>query len=291
MDRKNPKIANLEHLPKPIKDGLGLIRDLVIAKFQPEMIILFGSLTTKDWTWKSDIDLLFVADTSERPHLELDIKAAILESDAIKKKVSTIISPVVVSPEELNDQLAVGQYFFKEIVDRGQLLYNTGRFSLAEMRELEPEEYVELVKKDFKYWREAAEEFWKGFKFYYQEKHPLRAAFLLHQVVESSCVMVELIYSRYRSQTHDLDELMKKLIRFVSEGAKIFPKDTEFQKQAYKRLYKAYISARYEQEYQIEEDELKYLDERVKMLLDLAIRSCEEQIQRILKEPKKYMKK
>jgi len=291
MDRKNPKIANLEHLPKPIKDGLGLIRDMIVEMFQPEMIILFGSLTTKGWTWKSDIDLLFVADTSERPHLELDIKTAILESDAIKKKVSKIIfSPVVVSPEELNDQLAVGQYFFKEIVDRGQLLYNTGRFSLAEMRKLEPEEYVALVKKDFKYWREEVEVFF----FHYQvamTKQTFRfAAFFLHQVVEASCVMVELVYSRYRSQTHDLDILMKKLIHFVGEAAKIFPKDTEFQKQAYKRLYKAYISARYEQDYEIEEDELKYLGERVKMLLDLAIRSCEERIEQVLKEPKKYVK-
>jgi HEPN domain-containing protein len=198
---------------------------------------------------------------------------------------------VVVSPEELNDQLAVGQYFFKEIVDRGQLLYNTGRFSLAEMRELEPEEYVELVKKDFKYWREEAEGFWKVFQFCLKEGILRHAAFSLHQVVESSCVMVELIYSRYRSQTHDLDELMKKLIHFVSEAAKIFPKDTEFQKQAYKRLYKAYISARYEQDYQIEEDELKYLEERVELLLDLSIKSCEERIQQILKEPKKYIKK
>ncbi len=84
---------------------------------------------------------------------------------------------------------------------------------------------------------------------------------------------------------------MKKLIHFVSEGAKIFPKDTEFQKQAYKRLYKAYISARYDQEYKIEEDELKYLGEHVKLLLDLAIRSSEKRVQQILKEPNKYMKK
>jgi len=292
MDRKNPKIANLEHLPKPIKDGLELIRDLVIEQFQPEMIILFGSLTTKKWTWKSDVDLLFVADTSEQPHLELDIRAAILESDSIQKKVSKIaISPVVVSPEELNDQLAVGQYFFKDIVDRGQLIYNTGRFSLAEMRELEPEEYVELVKKDFKYWREEAEGY-----FYLYEAAMLKeifrhAVFNLHQVVESSCVMVELVYSRYRTQTHDLDILIKKLIHFVNEATKIFPKDTEFQKQAYKRLYKAYIAARYDQEYQIEEGELKYLGERVKLLLDLAIRSSEERIQQILREPNKYMKK
>jgi len=255
------------------------------------MIILFGSLVTGKWTWKSDIDLLIVADTSERPHLELDIKTAILESDAINKKMSKIISPVVVSPEQLNDQLAVGQYFFKDIVDRGRLIYNTGRFSLAEMRKLEPEEYVELVKKDFKYWRREAEGFFRLYQVALAEDFSLHAAFNLHQVVEASCVMVELVYSRYRTQTHDLDILMKKLIHFVSEGATIFPKDNEFQKQAYKRLYKAYISARYDQEYQIEEDELKYLGERVKLLLDLAIRSCEERIQQILKEPKKYMKK
>jgi predicted nucleotidyltransferase len=285
MDRKNPKIAGIEHYPIPIKDGLTLVRELIVDKFQPEMIILFGSLATGEWTWKSDIDLLVVADADE-----LDIRNAISASD-IKKKVSRIISPVVVSPEQLNDKLEIRHYFFDDIIKQGKLLYNTGRFSLAEMRELEPEEYVELVKNDFKYWRAEAEEFWDFFQFGQQKKYHLRSAFCLHQVVEASCVMVELVYSRYRSQTHDLDELMKKLIHFVSEAAKIFPKDTEFQKQAYKRLYKAYIAARYDQEYQIEEDELKYLGERVKLLLDLAIRSCGERIQQILKEPKKYMKK
>jgi len=256
------------------------------------MIILFGSLTTKDWTWKSDIDLLFVADTSERPHLELDIKAAISES-GIKAKVERIISPVVVSPELLNDKLEIGHYFFDDIVKQGKLLYNTGRFSLAEMRELEPEEYVELVKDDFNYWRKRAAGFWRAHEseFYLQEKDSWLLAFLLHQVVECSCVMVELVYSRHRSQTHDLDELLEKFIHFVSEAATIFTHDNEFKKQAYKRLYKAYISARYDKEYQIEEAELKYLGERVKLLLDLAIKSCEERIQQILKEPKKYMKK
>jgi HEPN domain-containing protein/predicted nucleotidyltransferase len=290
MDRKNPKIANLEHLPKPIKDGLGLIRDLVVEKFQPEMIILFGSLTTKDWTWKSDIDLLFVADTSERPHLELDIKAAISES-GIKAKVERIISPVVVSPELLNDKLEVKHYFFDDIVKKGQLVYNTGRFSLAEMRRLEPEEYVELVKDDFDYWRKKAEGAYKFYDFGTREKEYGWAAFNLHQVVECSSVMVELVYSRYRSKTHDLDELMEKVIHFVSEAAKIFPKDNESQKQTYKKLYKAYIDARYEKSYKIDEDELKYLGERVKLLLDLGINSCEDKIQQILKEPNKHIKK
>jgi len=57
MDRKNPKIAGIEHFPIPIKDRLTLVRELIVDKFQPEMIILFGSLAAGDWTWKSDIDL------------------------------------------------------------------------------------------------------------------------------------------------------------------------------------------------------------------------------------------
>ncbi len=285
MDRKNPKIAGIEYLPIPIKDGLTLVRELIVDKFQPEMIILFGSLAAGEWTWKSDIDILIVADADE-----LDVRNTITES-GIKKKVSRIISPVVVSPELLNDKLEIGHYFFDDIVKQGKLLYNTGRFSLAEMRELEPEEYVELVKDDFNYWRKKAVGFWRAHELYLQEKDPCLSAFLLHQVVECSCVMVELVYSRHRSQTHDLDELLEKFIHFVREAATLFPQDNAFQKQAYKRLYKAYISARYDKEYQIEEDELKYLSERVKLLLDLAIRSCEERVQQILKEPKKYIKK
>jgi len=42
MDRKNPKIAGIEHFPLPIKDGLTLVRELIVDKFQPEMIIPFG---------------------------------------------------------------------------------------------------------------------------------------------------------------------------------------------------------------------------------------------------------
>jgi len=285
MDRKNPKIAGIEHFPIPIKDGLTLVRELIVDRFQPEMIVLFGSLATGEWTWKSDIDLLIVADADE-----LDIRNAISAS-GIKKKVSRIISPVVVSPEQLNDKLEIRHYFFDDIVKQGKLLYNTGHFSLAEMRELEPEEYVILVRDDFAYWREEAEVFFGNYKFNFQNKHYRFAAFNLHQVTESSCVMVELVYSRYRSQTHDIDELMEKAIHFVHEAATIFPQDNEFQKQAYKRLYKAYIAARYDKEYKIEEDEVKYLGERVKLLLDLAIRSCEDKIQQILKEPNKHIKK
>jgi hypothetical protein len=53
MDRKNPKIAGIEHFPVPIKDGLTLVRELIVDKFQPEMIILFGSLQRENGLGKA----------------------------------------------------------------------------------------------------------------------------------------------------------------------------------------------------------------------------------------------
>jgi len=200
IDRENPKIVSLENYPKPISNGLSLIRDLIVAKFHPEMIILFGAIATSRWTWKSDIDLLIVADTSGRPNLELDIIKAISESEVINKRISRLISPIVAYAERLNDNLVLGQYVFKDIVANGKLLYNTGRFSLAEMRKLEPEQYVTLVEHDFDYRREEAEEFWRSHQRKMSKHQYRRAAFFLYQVVEASCAMIELVHSRYQSK-------------------------------------------------------------------------------------------
>jgi predicted nucleotidyltransferase len=232
MNRKNPKIADLKYLPREIKNTIALLRNWIIEKFQPEMIILFGSFATKKYKWNSDIDLLIVADTGDNPHLESDIKDYV--SDRLEKKqIARIFSPVVASPQELNDRLAVGQYFFSEIVDKGRMLYNTGRFSLAEMRMLAPEEFVALVEKDFKYWRNKAKGFLKTYNFHLPERDYCLAAFDLHQVTEFSCVMVELIFTRYVTKTHDLKELMRRFRQNVPEADGIFPKETAFQKQAF----------------------------------------------------------
>jgi len=39
MDSKNPKITGIEHFPIPIKDGLTLVRELIVDKFQLEIIL------------------------------------------------------------------------------------------------------------------------------------------------------------------------------------------------------------------------------------------------------------
>lgn len=281
MSRRKPNVSILNHLPHKIRKAIILIRDLLIEKYHPDMLILFGSYADRvAWHRQSDIDMLIVAETDDRPLLELGIKKYILDN-VPKQTVATIFSPIVETPERLNEQLAIGQYFFKEIVQKGKILYDTGRFSLAEMRVLTNKEYKELVSDDFNYWRERAEDFIEDYNNNVPAKKYRNAAFHLHQVCESCYKMIELVYTRYGSKTHDLNELLDICSPHVNELNDIFKSDSEFEQRAYSRLRHAYLGARYDQKYEIEKYDLDYLGERVKLFLELAIKKCREQLSKL----------
>ena len=91
----------------------------LIEKYEPEKIILFGSYAYGMPDSESDIDLLLVKQTEERP-IDRRITVRKLVSQLRKKKS---FSPVVVTPDELSRQIALGDDFFTEITTKGQLLY------------------------------------------------------------------------------------------------------------------------------------------------------------------------
>jgi predicted nucleotidyltransferase len=96
----------------------GLV-DRLIEMYQPERIILYGSYAYGSPDEESDIDLLIVKETKDRP-IDRRIAVRRLVSD-IRKKVP--FSSLVVTPEELSNRLAIGDDFFIEITQRGKVLY------------------------------------------------------------------------------------------------------------------------------------------------------------------------
>jgi uncharacterized protein len=91
----------------------------VVEHYHPEKVILFGSRAYGTPKYTSDIDLLVVKETTERP---IDRRVALrrLVSD-LRRKVP--FSPVVVTPQELANRLELGDDFFVDITTRGQVLY------------------------------------------------------------------------------------------------------------------------------------------------------------------------
>lgn len=95
-----------------------MIRRLVQG-YQPQRIILFGSLAYGHPHDDSDIDLLIIKKTDKTP-LERRVDVRRLLADP-KRRIP--FSPLVLTPDELAQRLAAGDPFYHEITTRGKVLY------------------------------------------------------------------------------------------------------------------------------------------------------------------------
>ena len=96
------------------------LRDLaqhIARAFDPTRIILFGSYAYGTPSSDSDVDLLIVMDSQERPAKR---------SQAISKLLRDRPFPMdilVRTPQEINQRLAMGDPFIREITKQGRVLY------------------------------------------------------------------------------------------------------------------------------------------------------------------------
>ncbi len=108
--------------PKTTEDVRQIIQDMVdklVAEYQPEKIILFGSHAHGEPDSGSDIDLLIVKDTSER-YIDRCCTVRGILSDR-KRKIG--IDTIVVTPDELSGRIAIGDQFVNQILTKGCVLH------------------------------------------------------------------------------------------------------------------------------------------------------------------------
>jgi uncharacterized protein len=111
-NRSNPNIPR-----RAIDDVVKRIAE----RFDPERIILFGSYAYGNPSLYSDVDLLVIMKTQERPLAkQLEIVRA-LSPHPFGMDI------LVRSPKELRARLEMGDDFLREIVHRGQIAYKRHR--------------------------------------------------------------------------------------------------------------------------------------------------------------------
>jgi uncharacterized protein len=96
---------------------INTIAKRIAEKFDPERIILFGSYAYGKPHRYSDVDLLVVMQTKARPLVK-------------QIEISRALSPhpfgldiLVYAPQEITSRIGMGDYFLREIIDRGKVLY------------------------------------------------------------------------------------------------------------------------------------------------------------------------
>lgn len=92
----------------------------IASRFSPEKIILFGSWARGQAYAGSDVDMLVVLD-----HTGRNVDKAFEIEDAIDPRFA--LDLMVRTPTDIQRRIAMNDYFIREIVEQGQVLYDRHR--------------------------------------------------------------------------------------------------------------------------------------------------------------------
>lgn len=281
---------SIDFLPKRKQNDLQELVALARKEIKDVvMIILYGSYAKNTYVecdktqkfgvkeyFMSDYDILIVTKRS------LGAKEATVGSQIkdlfIRGKGEFQTYPQIIneSIKELNNTLSEGHFFYVDILIQGIMLYDSGEYKLAEPRELK---YPEILKRAQKYYKktfaDAIDYSWGANQFYGASKYD-KAIFLLHQTTEYLVKTIPLVYTLYRYKEHDLEFLIRKCKLFTLELAKVFPRDTPEEKRLFELLRRAYVEARYNDDFVATQEDIDALVPKIELLKQIVEKVCKE---------------
>jgi predicted nucleotidyltransferase len=100
-----------------IEGKLKNVTNRIVEAFDPDRIIVFGSHVYGQPTPDSDVDLLIIMDSDERPAAR-----AMQVSKALRPRPFPM-DILVRTPAEIQQRLEIGDYFIREVLKQGRVLY------------------------------------------------------------------------------------------------------------------------------------------------------------------------
>ncbi|MEM9617979.1 MAG: HEPN domain-containing protein [Pseudomonadota bacterium] len=293
--------TDIDHLPEKKRWELARIQEILFEEFElakgngkkakgtPGRIlklVLFGSYARGDWVdeagktakgYQSDFDLLIVVNRKAFTDMATYWYRAedrIIQDASIKTPIGLIVHTL----SEVNEKLAQGQYFFLDIIRDGIVLYELNGQRFSEPKPQTAEDAHAAAKEYFEDWFTGAENNMKTFMFCMNEKMWKKAAFELHQTVESLYTTYLLTTTLYSPATHNVRKLRSFVEAKDERFRAVWPDEDRFQRRSFERLKDAYVKARYSKHYRIAEDELEWLGQRAEALAALVKQACEERL-------------
>jgi len=248
-------------------------------------IILFGSYARGDWVhdpvgrYFSDFDIVVIVDHEDLTDFEFweDVEKRLL-AELSAGAMRTPVSLIVHSLDDFNWKLEHGRGFFIDILRDGVVLKDTRGVVFSEPRPLPPTTALEEATDYFEEWKESFDDFKLAADTLIQNGRNKRAAFNLHQAVETLYQGLLLVLTLYSPKSHNLVNLRKMAEPLEPRLREVWPQDTKFQKRCFELLRAAYVKARYSRHYRITDEELAYLAERIEMLRQIVTEASEARL-------------
>lgn len=279
--------TSLSHLPENKQHEIQRIAEIIREVVNPEKIILFGSYAKGGWVedrytdkhgtlyeYISDYDFLVV--TKDNPEKTYSQESKIMDRvDRYKPPVNLEIHEL----DYINKGLQEGEYFFVDIISEGTLLFDKSDLQFASPNELTREEKKKKAQRYFDTWFPQANEFIIDCRHAYDRGSLNKAAFELHQAMESLYYATLLVFTDYKPKTHNLWKLRKKAKPYSRELFQVFRAETDkHEEHLFDLLKRGYVDARYRSDYVIQKGEMTALLERVIRIVPLVERICKEKI-------------
>ncbi|WP_062179348.1 HEPN domain-containing protein [Sphingopyxis sp. C-1] len=296
--------SGIDHLPPHKQRELERVIEIVFEEFEDALalatqgwkkkgriskIILYGSYARGGWVdephtakgYQSDYDLLIIVNDkrlTDRADYWSKLDDRLIRELSVTKTLRTPVNFIVHSLDEVNSGLSQGRYFFMDVARDGIALYEAEDSELAEPQPKTPHAARDMAREYLEEWQSSGAEFYETSQFARQRGWTKKAAFLLHQAVESYYNCVLLVTKFYSPHVHNLAFLRTQAERVDDRLIEAWPRETKSDRSRFEKLKEAYIKARYSKHYSITTEELAWLVERVANLADIVELVCRERI-------------
>lgn len=320
--------TDLGHLPhwkqREIKYALGVIFE-EFEKFREHAsqewrrrgrilnVVLYGSHARGGWIYDriryiSDYDLLITVNHEKL----LDYGgwyAKVTERflcEQLAGKLKAPVSIILHTQADVINQLALGRYFFANIVKEGVSLYQAHGHALPEPTPPNPKTAYEEAVRYFASWRFQTRNGLKLARFSTKEAEALAAsrresanecdaaqrdaAFMFHQTVERAYDCFLLVYTLYCPTTHNIGYLRNQCEIRDAALREAWPLAPRTLSSRFNKLKEAYIKARYSPHFRVSQEELEWYDERVSLLVNLVEASCHDRLEQMARDAAAFKK-
>lgn len=251
-------------------------------------IILFGSYARGDWVedpkgrYFSDFDILVVVNHDDLADLEefwSEPDQIFLREYASGERLRTQPNFIVHSLDDVNEKLRLGRYFFTDILRDGITLFEEGGFPFTTPMTLSPQDAYIETKTFVDEWFDSSVALARGARFFRDDKRPKEAAFLLHQAAEKAYHGLILALTLYSAKTHRLNLLRDRAEALDNRLIGVWPRTNKFERQGFDLIRRAYVEARYSPHYEISDEHLVWLEDRVTSLQTEALMIAGERVE------------
>ena len=296
--------TNLDHLPERQQQEVATIRSTLLNEFEAAIksgsggtsewrkggqvlkIILFGSYARNDWVdepengYLSDFDLLIIVSHEKLTDIAdywWVAEDKFLRDPTIGRTVNIIVHTLA----EVNRGIGRGEYFWTDILRDGVTLYELPGHPLATPTPMSAADAYNMAKSYLGEWAPKIDSALDLARYSTSKLELKDAAFLLHQAVERAYICFLLVHTLYFPRSHNIKFLRSLAEDIENALGQAWPREHRIDRRRFEILKRAYVEARYSDQFTIGLEDLRMLQSSAAALSFLVKNSAEMHLSRL----------